>query len=193
MAGGDDVFEGIEYSSVEMQHLRNDFRVRQMLKYRGLDDGTTLAKVLAYVTRTRNGRTELLVFDHRDAPQAGVQVPAGSIEVGEMPSDAAMRELREETGLANARPVGRIDVYEWEDPETHRWHRRHVYQFEAPSDAPDSWEHVVTAGEDDHGMKFDCRWLPVDVAETELSSEQGASVRRIISRRTSEERPLTNG
>jgi len=33
-------------------------------------------RVLAYVTRERNGRTELLVFDHRDDPGAGTQVPA---------------------------------------------------------------------------------------------------------------------
>src|SRR5688572_15548855 len=134
-----DVIDAIEYTSVEIQHLANDLRVRSMLKYRGLDNGTTLLKVLAYVTRVHNGQTELLVFDHRDVPQAGVQVPAGTIEPGESPDDAAVRELREETGLTNARSIVRIDVYEWEHPDTRRWHRRHVYQFEAPSDAPESW------------------------------------------------------
>ena len=40
-------------------------------------------RVLAYVTRERDGRKELLVFDHRDQPDAGTQVPAGRLEPGE--------------------------------------------------------------------------------------------------------------
>jgi hypothetical protein len=38
-------------------------------------------KVLAYITR--NSSREVLVFDHRDKPQAGVQVPAGTVDEGE--------------------------------------------------------------------------------------------------------------
>ena len=34
-------------------------------------------RVVAYVTRERDGVKELLVFDHRDHPGAGTQVPAG--------------------------------------------------------------------------------------------------------------------
>ena len=40
-------------------------------------------RVVAYVTRERDGRRELLVFDHRDHPDAGTQVPAGRLEAGE--------------------------------------------------------------------------------------------------------------
>ena len=36
--------------------------------------------MLAYVTRERDGRKDLLVFDHRDQPDAGTQVPAGRLE-----------------------------------------------------------------------------------------------------------------
>jgi hypothetical protein len=42
-----------------------------------------ILKVLAYITRTRNGQTQLLVFDHGDDPQAGTQVPAGTVEESE--------------------------------------------------------------------------------------------------------------
>lgn len=34
----------------------------------------------------------LLVFRHPSAPKAGIQVPAGTIEIGERPEDAAVRE-----------------------------------------------------------------------------------------------------
>ncbi|MBN1287486.1 MAG: NUDIX domain-containing protein [Anaerolineae bacterium] len=51
-------------------------------------------KVTAFITRGQ----ELLVFEH---PNAGVQIPAGTVEVGEAPEAAALREAGEETGLAS--------------------------------------------------------------------------------------------
>jgi 8-oxo-dGTP pyrophosphatase MutT (NUDIX family) len=52
-------------------------------------------KVAAYITRG----DRLLVFRHRDNPEAGIQVPGGSVGPGEATADAALREAREETGL----------------------------------------------------------------------------------------------
>jgi 8-oxo-dGTP diphosphatase len=56
-------------------------------------------RVLAYVTREREGHRELLVFDHRDYPDAGTQVPAGRLESGEDLEAGLRRELEEEAGL----------------------------------------------------------------------------------------------
>ena len=39
-------------------------------------------RVLAYVTRERDGRRELLVFDQEADPGAGTQVPAGRLDPG---------------------------------------------------------------------------------------------------------------
>ena len=55
-------------------------------------------RAYAYIT---NGR-RLLLITHPESPDAGVQVPAGTIEPGESPKYAVMREAREETGLAGA-------------------------------------------------------------------------------------------
>ncbi len=41
----------------------------------------------------------LLVFEHPNFPNAGVQVPAGTIKQDEQPKKAAFRELTEETGI----------------------------------------------------------------------------------------------
>ena len=51
-------------------------------------------KVAAYITRD----THLLVFRHVHS-EAGIQVPAGTLEPGESPNDGVLREAREETGL----------------------------------------------------------------------------------------------
>ena len=56
-------------------------------------------RAYAYIT---NG-SRLLLFTHPEAPEAGIQVPAGTIEAGETPEDAVMREGREETGLPQLR------------------------------------------------------------------------------------------
>jgi 8-oxo-dGTP pyrophosphatase MutT (NUDIX family) len=58
----------------------------------------TLDKVTAFVTRKRAAGLELLVFAH---PSAGVQLPAGSVEPGEEPAVAAVREVVEETGVSD--------------------------------------------------------------------------------------------
>ncbi len=55
-----------------------------------------IEKVTAFITQERNGVKVVLVFKH---PTAGVQIPAGSVEVGEDLETAVLRETYEETGL----------------------------------------------------------------------------------------------
>jgi NADH pyrophosphatase NudC (nudix superfamily) len=62
-------------------------------------------KVLAYITRHQNGLKQLLVFEHRDFPEAGVQVPPGTVEPGEPVESALFREVYEESGLAADAPL----------------------------------------------------------------------------------------
>ena len=63
-----------------------------------------LPKVTAFVTRTGQDGTKLLLFRH---PNAGIQIPAGTVEEGEMLEQAALREVAEETGLEDVRVAER--------------------------------------------------------------------------------------
>jgi 8-oxo-dGTP diphosphatase len=54
-------------------------------------------KVFAYITHNDH----LLIFSHPYALEAGIQVPAGTVEENEHPEDAVLREAFEETGLSN--------------------------------------------------------------------------------------------
>lgn len=56
-------------------------------------------KAFAYVT----SGSRLLLFTRPLSPEAGIQVPAGSMRPGERPADAALREAIEETGLTSLR------------------------------------------------------------------------------------------
>jgi 8-oxo-dGTP pyrophosphatase MutT (NUDIX family) len=55
-----------------------------------------IEKVSAFITQKRNGVNALLVFKH---PTAGIQIPAGTVEVREDIETAVQREAHEETGL----------------------------------------------------------------------------------------------
>ena len=138
-----------------------------------------LYKVLAYVTRRRDGRVELLVFDHKDIPAAGVQVPAGTVEDGESTVAAAVRELAEESGLLDLSPRAVIDQYVWINPETGNRHHRHVYQFDAPPGLADEWSHQPTGGDEETKMIFEFFWLPIEQAST-LAGEQGRSIHKLV-------------
>ena len=124
-------------------------------------------KVLAYITRERDGHRELLVFTHRDFPEAGVQVPAGTVEPGEVIEAALFREVREESGLTDVQLVRKLaehEEVEWDNI-------RHVFCLIAPNGAPDRWTHTVHGQGEDAGMVFEYRW--VDLSENvELAGAQ---------------------
>jgi len=55
-----------------------------------------LFKVTAFVTRIVQQQTEHLLFRHTNA---GIQLPAGMVEEGELPEQAVVREVAEEPGV----------------------------------------------------------------------------------------------
>lgn len=96
-------------------------------------------KVLAYITQG----TRLLVFTHPDSPEAGLQVPAGTVEPNEQPEAAALREAREETNLTAlklVRPLGfqRRDMSDFGKDEIHY---RSFYHFLCQEETPSTWDH----------------------------------------------------
>jgi 8-oxo-dGTP diphosphatase len=112
-------------------------------------------RVVAYVTRERAGVKELLVFDHRDYPDAGTQVPAGRIDPGESLEECLHRELDEEAGLRGSvlRELGR-------PPWPPKYENR-AFEVRAEGNPPDMWEHEVHGTGDDAGLVFLYRWEPV--------------------------------
>lgn len=116
-------------------------------------------RVLAYVTRPSAAGPELLVFEHTpEYPDAGIQVPAGGLEAGESPEQAAVRETREEAGLDLKGPVY-LASWLWRRGEMRQvWHAFHLL---APHSTPGTWPHRVTDGEADAGLTFLCRFAPL--------------------------------
>jgi 8-oxo-dGTP pyrophosphatase MutT (NUDIX family) len=78
----------------------------------------TVKKVFAYIIR----ENKLLVFKHPDHADAGIQVPAGTVEENESLENAVIREASEETGLSNfkiEKYLGNSVYHVKEKDETH--------------------------------------------------------------------------
>ncbi len=135
--------------------------------------GRLVPKVLAYVTRNGKSGRELLVFRHRDYPEAGTQIPAGTVEDGETAQDAVLRELGEETGLVKLTVINQIARELFHAAWRNEWQERNVFHLESASEVPDAWNHVVQSEAGDNGLHFSFFWLPLGIAETELQRGQG--------------------
>ncbi len=113
-------------------------------------------KVWTYVVRQGGSGIELLVFDQVDV-NAGVQIPAGTVEQGEDIQAAAKRELMEESGV-------RLDVFSRIAVIERNWHgedvRAHLFAAWAWPETADEWVHQVTGTGEDEGMRFRFYWLP---------------------------------
>ncbi|MBW4675731.1 MAG: NUDIX domain-containing protein [Desmonostoc geniculatum HA4340-LM1] len=85
---------------------------------------STIKKVIAYVTN----KDELMVFTHTDFPEAGVQVPAGTIEENEQASEAVLREIYEESGVKGVRIIELLGIYQYNmAPYRDEIQERYVY------------------------------------------------------------------
>lgn len=134
-------------------------------------------RAVCYVMRGLADQAEVLVLRHEPQPgdswvQPGVQLPAGGVESGETPAQAAVREAFEETGLTNLVGPAYLGSCLWVGVG---WAGRgqvwHYFQLTAPPEAPDAWDHRVTAGEDTD-MLFHLSFAPL--SDHELTPGQGS-------------------
>ncbi|HDR7800023.1 NUDIX domain-containing protein [Bacillus tropicus] len=129
-------------------------------------------KVHAYVTREKEGVMQLLVFKHRDIPEAGIQVPGGTVDEGETLEAAILREVQEESGLRHLCIERFLADYIIHVKEKKEYQKRHFFHVTLLTDVKDSWEHIVSAGEEDEGLVFSYEWI--DIAKyPELAGKQG--------------------
>lgn len=137
-------------------------------------------KVFAYITHG----DRLLVFSHPDSPEAGIQVPAGTMVDGERPEDAVMREAFEETGLTDltlVRFLGEqiLDLSPIGHDEIH--HRR-FYHLRYGGDPPATWQHYERDPSDGSAgpYLFEFFWARLPHEVPELITDHGALLPRLL-------------
>lgn len=128
-----------------------------------------IKKVYAYITRGE----QLLVFNHVDFPEAGIQVPGGTLEPEELPESAVLREAEEETGLEGFQLAAYLgcDEIEFPDRIPGERHQRHFYNLLCPKDAPENWQHYEYHPSEGPlvPILFDFYWLPIAEAKEVLN------------------------
>jgi 8-oxo-dGTP pyrophosphatase MutT (NUDIX family) len=126
-------------------------------------------KVYAYITNV----DQLLVFCHVGFPEAGLQVPGGTIEPGEEPAVAVMREAFEETGLEGLSLVSYLGCAEWclEESASVAVIQRHFFHLRCHHGVPRSWQHYERHPSEGppEPLLFEFYWLPIQVAFESLS------------------------
>jgi len=113
-------------------------------------------RAYAYVT---NGR-RLLVFRHVHCPEAGLQVPAGTVDPGEDPAHAVLREAEEETGLKGLRLVSFIarDERDMSDCRVDELQQRWFFHLRYDGEVKESWQHAETSGGKTQPIWFEFFW-----------------------------------
>jgi len=95
-------------------------------------------KAVLYATH----RARLLVFSEPDFPEAGVQVPGGTIIEGEAIEAGARREFLEETGFVAPRDVALLGktTYTYEAGGMRHEHARSFFHLPLAGEYPERWE-----------------------------------------------------
>ncbi|WP_082630298.1 NUDIX hydrolase [Peribacillus muralis] len=136
-----------------------------------------IKKAYGYVTRIKNGKTEVLVFRH-PITEAGIQISKGTVEHHENTYEAVIREIKEETGLESFQVEGLIAEDFWENADG-AMHHRFFYKLRAWN-APDEWDHQPTGGGEEAGLIFHFFWVS-SPHEVELINGHGDYLNLIFS------------
>jgi 8-oxo-dGTP diphosphatase len=144
-------------------------------------------KAFAYVTHHHPEQGyRLLVFSHPNAPEAGIQVPAGTMRPEESPAEAALREAYEETGLPDLELVGFLgeqvrDMWGFGRDETHH---RHFFHVRCLGEPPAVWRHYESDPDDGspESPLFELFWAPLPDGVPELIADHGVMLPMLLAR-----------
>ncbi|HUH36767.1 MAG TPA: NUDIX domain-containing protein [Spongiibacteraceae bacterium] len=118
-------------------------------------------RVFTYITQG----PKLLVLDYVDGSYVEPQIPGGTIEPGESPAQAALREAREETGLSGLKVVSFLgsfisDLRAIGRNETIKaW----FFHLEAAGPTPQRWRHAESDPHDGSAPVYiELYWVPME-------------------------------
>jgi 8-oxo-dGTP pyrophosphatase MutT (NUDIX family) len=135
-------------------------------------------KAFAYITH----HNRLLVFSHPYAPEAGIQVPAGTMKDDETPEEAVMREAREETGLSDLELVGFLgeQLRDMSDFGRDEVHQRYFYHLRCMGQPPETWRHGEFDAADGTGPHvFEFWWATLPDGVPELIADHGVMIPKL--------------
>lgn len=147
-------------------------------------------KVFAYITHGHR----LLVFRHADFPEAGIQVPAGTVQPIEHPDVAVLREVYEETGLADFTEAYFLgeQIRDMRDFNRDEVHHRYFYHLRYLGDPPATWRHDETSGGIAEPIVFEFFWADLPDHVPELIADHDKFLPALLRRLSIEQEGKTN-
>lgn len=132
-----------------------------------------ISKVFAYITN----QNRILIFRHTDFPEAGIQVPAGTVKPNEELTIAVLREAEEETGLQGLTIKTYLgeQLRNMEDVGKDEIHHRHFYHLLCEGDPPSQWGHGEADPSDGGSIRirFEFFWAAIPDEIPELLCDHG--------------------
>jgi 8-oxo-dGTP diphosphatase len=136
-------------------------------------------KVYAYITY----KDKLLVFNHTQYPEAGIQVPGGTVEGDESLEDAVLREAREETGLDKLEVSSYLGMQPFDLSKIGKTgiQNRHFFHLRYVGPIIDVWRHYERTPSDGHPrpIEFEFYWVTMLEETPELAGEQGVMLHKM--------------
>lgn len=142
-------------------------------------------RVFTYITQG----SKLLVLDYVDHSYIEPQIPGGTIEPGESPEEAALREAEEETGLTGLKVISFLGSFNRDlraigrDETIKAW----FFHLEAVDSTPQRWRHSELDPHDGRvPILFELYWVPMDAIpklggiDSEMLSKLSESVAKHI-------------
>ncbi len=133
-------------------------------------------KVLAYLTRTHQGHTELLVLRRMNGEKQLLEVPGGNVGPNERPEEALYRQVEEETGLVHLKFNCLLLRDSYFHPARRQKQDRYFFHVESLENPPHQWQHTVQSFGGDNGETLELFWMPLMDAKQQLSFGQGRGI-----------------
>lgn len=117
-------------------------------------------RVFTYITRD----DQLLILEYVNGRYLQPQIPGGTVEAGELPAQAALREAYEETGLSELQLVKCLGSFERDltdigrDESIVAW----FFHLQTHEATPQSWRHFeCDSSEGFAPIEFALSWVPL--------------------------------
>lgn len=118
-------------------------------------------RVFTYITR----EDQLLILEYVDGRYLQPQIPGGTVEAGEQPEQAALREAQEETGLTALEVVSYLGSFERDLTDIGRDETIVAWFFHLHTDeaTPHRWRHFENdSSEGLDPVELAVSWAPLD-------------------------------
>jgi len=136
-------------------------------------------KVYAYITC----EDQLLIFKHTRFPEAGIQVPGGTVEENETAPEAVLREAREETGLDDLMLLSYLGMHPFDLSSVGGTgiQHRHFFHLRYTGAKKNLWRHYEKTPSDGYPepIEFEFAWVKFSENMPELAGDQGVMLHKV--------------